>query len=139
MANVSIALRSYFLSLEAISSIIGQRMYVDVLKQNATLPAIVYSRISTVRDHVIDNVTRLAHSRFQIDCYGTSRQSADDLANEIRTSGICAYRGTTEDIYFCGTEIDSGDAYETLPPTDGNQVHRYITSFDLLVHYKEAS
>jgi hypothetical protein len=23
------------------------------------------------------------------------------------------------------------------PPTDGNQEHRYIVSFDMLVHYKE--
>lgn len=138
-SDVGKALRTKLLSYAGVSALVGQRMYPDALLQNATLPAIVYSKISTQRDHTTGDVTRLAHARFQLDCYGTSRDSSNDISHAIRASGICSYQGTTSGIYFCGTEIDSGDTYESGPPTDGNQEHRYITSFDLLVHYWEAS
>jgi hypothetical protein len=74
-----------------------------------------------------------------MDCYGTSRESANDVAHAIRTSGICAYRGTTASIQFCAVQIDTGDSYEQEPPTDGSQEHRYVTSFDLMVSYLEAA
>lgn len=138
-ADVGKALRTKLLGYTAVSDLVGQRMYPDVLVQNATLPAIVYSKISTARDHTTGDVTRLAHARFQFDCYGTSRDSSNDISHAIRTSGICAYQGTTASVYFCGTELDSGDYYDSLSPSDGNQEHRYITRFDLLVHYWEAT
>jgi len=136
-SDVGKALRTKLLSYAAVTALVGQRMYPDVLVQNATTPAIVYSKISTRRDHALSDVTRLAHARFQFDCIGTSRENANDLSHAIRRSGICAYQGTTTGIYFCGTEIDSGDSYGTDGPTDGNQVYRYYTTFDLLIHYLE--
>lgn len=138
-ADIGKALRTKLLSYAGVSALVGQRMYPDDLLQNATLPAIVYSKISTRPEHSLSDVTRLAHSRFQFDCYAATRESANDVAHAIRRSGICAYQGTTSSIYFCGTELDSGDSYGSEPPTDGNQVHRYITTFDLLVHYQEAA
>jgi hypothetical protein len=137
--DVGKALQAKLLSYSGVSTLIGQRMYPDVLIQKATFPAVTYTKISTSSEHGVSDVTRLAHSRFQFDCYGVSRNAANDIAHAIRRSGICAYQGTTAGIYFCGVEIDSGDYSDSLPPTDGNQSHRYLTSFDLLVHYVEAS
>lgn len=138
-SDVGKALRTKLLSYTSVTAIVSQRMYPDALVQNATLPAIVYYKISTQREHELSNITTLAHARFQVDCYGTSRESANDLSHAIRKSGICAFQGTSAGIYICGTEIDSGDSYINEPPIDGNQEHRYITSFDFLVHYQEAA
>lgn len=138
-SDVGKALRTKLLSYAGVTALVGQRMYPDALLQNATLPAIVYSKISTQREHSLSDVTRLAHSRIQIDCYASSRDSANDVAHAIRSSGICSFQGSASSIYFCGTEIDSGDSYGNDSPTDGNQAHRYITSFDLLCHYQEAA
>jgi hypothetical protein len=139
MPNVGSSLRTKLLSYAGVSTLVGQRMYPDALKQNATLPAIVYRRISTARDHDIGDVTRLAHSRFEIICVAASRAAADSVADAVRTSGICAFAGPVDSIVFLGTEIDSGEEYGDDPPTDGSQVYRYWTSFDLMVHYQEAS
>ena len=138
-SDVGESLRTKLLSYSAISTIVGQRMYPDALVQNATLPAVVYTNISTAPEHTISDVTLTAHARFQFDCYGTSRRSARDLYHAIRRSGICAYQGTTSGIYFMGIQLDSGAYNSNEPPVDGNQEHRYITSFDLLVHYSEAA
>jgi hypothetical protein len=139
MPNVGSSLRTKLLSYAGVSSLVGQRMYPDTLKQNSTLPAIVYRRVSTARDHQIDDVTRLAHSRFEFICVAASRVVADSIADAIRTSGICSFAGVVDSITLLGAEIDSGEEYGDDPPTDGSQVYRYWTSFDLMVHYQEAS
>ncbi len=138
-SDVGKALRTKLLSYAGVSALVSQRMYPDALLQNATMPAIVYSKISTRREHTLSDITRLAHARFQFDCYGSTREAANDIAHAIRTSGICAYQGTTSSIYFCGTEVDSGDSYGSDSPSDGSQEHRYICSFDIITHYQEAA
>jgi len=139
MANtVGKALRTKLLSYSAVSTLIGQRMYPSALLQNATLPAVVYTKLRTTREHSVSDVTKLAHALYQFDCYALTKDVADSVSKAIQDSGICAYQGTTAGIYFCGTEIPNGEYDGDEPPTDGNQEHRYITSFDLEVHYQEA-
>jgi hypothetical protein len=137
MSAIGEAFRTKLLSYSTVSTIVGQRMYPDALKVNATLPAIVYYVISTERDHYLGGLLKSAHARVQIDCYSSTRTGASALAKAIRETGIDAYRGATGSYTFCGVEFDSGDEYLQEPPTDGNQEHRYIVSFDCLVHYKE--
>jgi hypothetical protein len=102
------------------------------------LPAVVYTKLRTTREHSIGDVTKLAHALYQFDCYALTKDVADSVSKAIQDSGICSYQGTTAGIYFCGTEISSGEYDGDESPTDGNQEHRYITSFDLEVHYQEA-
>ena len=137
MSAIGEAFRTKLLSYSAVSTIVGQRMYPDALKQRATLPAIVYFVVSTERDHYLGGMTGSAHARIQLDCYASTRTAASALASAIRNTGIDAYRGVTDTYTFCGIEFNSGDEYIQEPPTDGNQEHRYIVSFDCLVHYKE--
>lgn len=114
-------------------------MYPNALPQKATLPAITYEIISTRREHTISAVTRLAHARFFIRCFALTRDTADDIAVAIRKTGIDQFQGTVDGIAFQGIEFDAGDEQTDEPPTDGNGAHRYITEFDLLVHYLEAT
>lgn len=138
MPNISSSLRTKLLSVSAITSLIGQRMYIDVLKQNATLPAVVFTRISTRRAHSVSDVTKLAHSQFEFACIAKSRATADAIADAIRSSGICSFSGVVDSINFLGAEIESGDEYGDDPPIDGSQEHRYWTCFELVVHYQES-
>jgi hypothetical protein len=137
MSAIGEAFRTKLLSYATVSAIVGQRMYPDALVQRATLPAIIYYTISTQREHSIAGLQKLAHARIQLDCYATTRTAASALSKAIRETGIDAYRGVTSSHTFCGVEFDSGDEYLQEPPDDGNQEHRYIVSFDCLVHYKE--
>ena len=139
MANtVGKALRSKLLSYSGVSTLIGTRLYPSALLQGCTLPAVVYTKLSTQREHSMSNVTKLAHATYQFDCYSNDKDEADSVSKAIQDSGICSYQGTTEGIVFCGVEIPSGEYDGDESPTNGNQAHRYITSFDLQVHYQEA-
>lgn len=139
MANVGSAFRSLCLTKSGITNLISQRLYADVLPQGCELPSVVYYIISTDRERLIGKMSRLAHARFQIDCYAKTRSQANSIAEAFRTSQLDEYRGTTASIFFNGIEIDSGELYLQEPPTDGNQEHRYLTSFDMLVHYTEGT
>jgi hypothetical protein len=131
------AFRTKLLSYSAVSTIVGQRMYPDILVQGCALPAIAYYVISTDREHTLQGVTKAAHARISVDCYATTRSAASALSKAIRETGIDAFRGVVSGYTFCGVEYVSGDEYFQEPPTDGNQVARYVCTFDVVCHYKE--
>ena len=137
MPDVATSLRTKLLSYTPLANIIGQRMYPNVLVQKATLPAIVYRKISTEPAHVIGDLTRFASSRIELTCYAATQNAADEVARAVRHTDLFSFRGTVDGITFCGVRLDSGDQCDDEPPTDGNQVHRYLTRFDLKVDYKE--
>lgn len=137
MTAIGEALRTKLLSYSTVTSIIGQRMYPDVLEQDATLPAVIFYVTSTDREHSVTGVTKTAHARVTLDCYAKSRATASQISKAIRETGIDQFTGTINGYSFQGVEFTSGDTYEQEPPIDGNQAHRYLVSFDLLVHYSE--
>ena len=137
MSAIGEALRTKLLSYSAVTSLIGQRMYPDALVQNATLPAAVYYVISTQRDHHLGGLGKSAHARITMECYALTRTSASAISSAIRNTGIDSFRGVVSGYTFCGVDFDRGDEYMQEPPTDGGQEHRYLVTFDLLVHYKE--
>ena len=67
----------------------------------------------------------------------TDSNYCNAIERAIRETGIDSFRGTVSGYALDGVDFDSGDEYMQEPPTDGNQEHRYIVSFDLLVHYGE--
>jgi hypothetical protein len=137
MSAIGEALRTKLLTYSTVSTLVGQRMYPDSLVQNATLPAIVYYVTSTQRAHAISGVTKFASARITLDCFALTRTAASLISKAIRETGIDAFRGVVSGYTFCGIDFDSADEYLNDTPTDGNQEHRYLVSFDLLVHYKE--
>lgn len=137
MSAIGEALRTKLLSYSTVSTLIGQRMYPDALVQGAQLPAVVYYVTSTQRDHMLSGVGKSAHARVTLECYALTRTTCNAIEKAIRETGIDSFRGTVSGYDLDGVDFDSGDEYMQESPTDGNQEHRYIVSFDLLVHYGE--
>ena len=137
MSAIGEALRTKLLSYTTVSSLIGQRMYPDALVEGAQLPAVVYYVTSTQRDHMLSGVGKSAHARVTLECYAVTRTTCNAISRAIRETGIDAFRGTVSGYDLDGVDFDSGDEYLQESPTDGSQEHRYLVSFDLLVHYGE--
>jgi hypothetical protein len=137
LSAIGEALRTKLLSYATVSTLIGQRMYPDALLQGAQLPAVVYYVTSTQRDHMLSGVGKSAHARVTLECYALTRTTCNAIEKAIRETGIDSFRGTVSGYDLDGVDFDSGDEYMQESPTDGNQEHRYIVSFDLLVHYGE--
>ena len=137
MSAIGEALRTKLLSYATVSTLIGQRMYPDAAVEGASLPYIVYYTNSTERDHDLGGVGKSAHARITVEAYALTRRACSAISKAIRETGISAFIGTVDGYALDGVEFTTGDQYMQEPPTDGNQEHRYVVSFDLLVHYGE--
>ena len=137
MADVVSAVRTYLLSRSAVTDVIGQRLYLDVLKQNATLPAATISKVSESHSHTISNRSGFVQTRLQIECYSKQRLTTDSLAEAIYKSGIAAVKGTTNGVNIRGVMVEDGRRNEIIFDARGGDDHTYTTQFDLMVSYLE--
>ena len=140
MANILSAVRTYVLSKSAVTDIIGQRMYFDRLRQNATLPAATISKISDRHDHAISDRSGLVWSRLQIVCFAATRLACDNLAEAIYQCGIVGHKGptSTDVANIRGVMVEDGQRSYTLDARDGSDDHVCVTEFDLMVSYLES-
>lgn len=137
MSSIGEAFRTKLLSYSTVSTIVGQRVYPDLLPLDCQLPAILFYCNFTEREHYLGGLTKYASARFTVECYASTRASCATISSAIRNTGIDAFRGVVSGYTFCGVEFESSDEYRFDQPSDGTMVFRYISSFDLTLHYKE--
>lgn len=137
MADVVSAVRTYILSQSAVTDLIAQRMYLDRLKQNATLPAATIHKVSESHVHTISNRGGMVQTRLQIECFALQRLTANALAEAIYKCGIAAVKGITNSVNIRGVMVEDGQRNYTIDDADGGDDHTYVTQFDLMVSYLE--
>lgn len=72
------------LATAAVTALVGARIEPLVLSQGATLPAIVYQRISGPRVRSHSGPSGLAHPRIQFTCWGSTYLQAKSVAKALR-------------------------------------------------------
>lgn len=137
MADVAIAIRTWLLQKTDLTSVVGQRIYTDILPQNPVLPAVTFSKLFTFHDHTISNLAGVAHTRFQFDCYAKTRAAANQIAEIIRATGIVGLRGLTSGVEILGVRLEEGQRNFVDYPRDDSDDHRYVTNFDLVIDFAE--
>jgi len=116
---------------------VGTRIYPDALPQDATLPAIVYWRVSGSTTNTINgSVGEVARGRFTVESYAVKREDANLLSEFARLALINA-RGTYDGTKIRNCLVDTHQQHFVENPTDGNSELRYVTSLDYTVHYIE--
>ena len=139
MADIAESVRLYLVAKTAITNLIGTRIYPDIVEQNATLPAVSISKISTRHEHTLSDFAGVAHCRLQFDCYSNTRTQANEVAETIRTSGIIKQKGLTHGTDIRGARMEDGARYEIDYSNEASDDHRYVTSFDLVIDYLEST
>jgi hypothetical protein len=137
MADVVESVRTYLLANATVAGLIVDRIYPDIVEQDATLPAVAVSKISTTHDHTLSNLAGLAHVRLSFDCYADTRGIANQVAEAIRASGLVAVRGITSGTNIRGVRIEEGQRNEIEYSNEASDDHRYVTSMDIMVDYTE--
>lgn len=142
MSDVVESMIAFLLAEGAVTELIGDRIYPDILPQNPVYPAVTLSKVDTRHDHTLSNLAGLAHTRLQFDCYceglGSDRAKANEVAEAIRATGIVGVKGLTHGTDIRAVQLESGQRNYTEPPNDAQDQHRYVTNFDLLVSYTES-
>lgn len=145
MADVATAVRQHLLGVSGVTALVGSgtaaRFWPDEPPQSYSVKrdgaGITYDKISTTHDHMINGLAGIARCRIEYTTYATTRSGANAVAEAVRMSGIVGFMGLTNGVYINSVMLERGEETEDQFPTDGNQEHRYLTVFDLLVCYQE--
>lgn len=89
---------------EALSSIPGARVYPDVLPQNVTLPALVFTLIWGQDDFHLGGLSGLGVFGYQVDSWAGTRLSADSLIEQARLAMVASTDFQTNAISVPGVD-----------------------------------
>jgi len=87
------ALTAYLLDCPGITALIGDKLYPDELPQGIKLPAVIYSKVSDVKDHTLVRRSLLESPMIQFVAFAVSKVSARAIANQLKTA-LCDFQGT---------------------------------------------
>ena len=69
-----------------VAAIVGTKVHPELIPQNGTLPALVYTRMATLREQQLAGPQSMALARVRIDCWHTSAAGVWALADAVRSA-----------------------------------------------------
>jgi hypothetical protein len=114
--------------LSSIGSSAGNRVYPRRLKQGATLPALVYFKVSGGISYHSSGGSGLKTPRYQINCWGNTELEAKTLAEELKAV-LSGYRG------LMGTETVTAAFIEDEQDDDDPNTERCLVRLDVVIHH----
>lgn len=138
MADIASAVRTYLLTKSAITDLVSTRIYPDDLPQGATLPAIVYNKISTNHEHVVAGgwgLAGMANCRLEMECFSSTRSQANSLADLIKNNTIGQLRGVYGGVNVFDATMGAGQRTFVDQPTDGSDERRYCSVIELMISF----
>jgi hypothetical protein len=124
------ALRTLLVGDAGVAALIGTRVSWVERPQGSALPAIVLTRVSTIRQYVHGGQSELVESRVQADCWAASYAAAKAVEAAV-LAALSGYAGGIFNAIFAESARDGGRE------NDGPEAI-YRVSVDFLVHHTEA-
>lgn len=113
-----------------VTAITSTRLYVGILPQSPTYPAITIQPITYNPDNTVTGPGDLQWDRLQIDCWGETYASADALYRiAVEALNGKQFSGTGYRIGSCNVQIGGGYDYE-------ESTRIYTRRFDIGVWYE---
>jgi len=102
---------SYLKSQSGLTNLVGNRIYPLVAPDDATLPYVVYQKISSVEGVSHSGNSHIAHSRFQFFCVASMYKEAKDIAIQLKL----IFHGSTISLdnykLYAGYKVNELDSY----------------------------
>lgn len=131
MSSIGIECAKLLLADPGVSALVGTRVRPVALDQTDTMPAIIYSIVSTDAWHALSGGTYGARSRVQFYCYGESIEDAVSVESAI-LSVLDGYRGRAGDLFISSSMLEN--SYDMVdPPTKGSAAWRFRRVSDFTV------
>jgi hypothetical protein len=136
-----VAVRTRLVNDPAVSALVGTRIYPDRLPQSTTFPAVVYTRASATPEGLTqDSHVGPERPRLQLDAWGTSRASTDQVYLAIKAALHGYAWETTDDdlvqLVAHESDNDTGPTSEEASPVPGLTLTR--RSADYRVTFRKA-
>ena len=131
MSDIGVGVRTYLLTKSAITDLVNTRIYPAVLPQAATLPAVVYTLITSTPNDCLAGSSGSVDSNIQLDVYTNNHLTSNDIGEQIRLV-MQGYSGTMGDETIGGVRLlNRFEMYEK--PVDGSDLgrHRVLLTFEI--------
>ena len=130
--SVVTAVRSIIADDSTVQSLAGNRIHVDFIPEDSTMPAALLYVISEQSEDCLDGFVGFETAKIRVECYGESRSQADALHAAARAS-LNGERGVYSGTFIKGIGQDTGRAYLVDKPNDGTDhwLFRTIQTFEV--------
>lgn len=128
--SVEKAIYSRLTNYANLQALISDRVFFDVLDQSATMPAVVFSRISTERFPAMGSNVGVAKARIQVAAYDDTGLGAITTAVQVKAA-LDRWSGTAGGVVVQHIFIDA--EFEEYDPD--SKKHRSV--LDFLVWFQE--
>lgn len=127
--NIEASILALLKASPAVKGLVSGRIYVLILPETPTFPAITFQRISETPDSTLDGPGTFNEIRLQLDCWSTASHSEVSQIADAISGAINGFSGTSTGVTIYNVMRDgSQDMYEPTPPT-------YRRSIDFKVQF----
>mgnify|MGYP003672641661 CR=1 FL=1 len=140
MATGTAAVRNMLVNDAGVSSVVGDRIYPDWLKQDTDMPAVVMWTVSSKAFGVMDGGLGMEQSNIRVECIAQSRSEADDLWLKVNSALVKTNKkGLYGGVMVQSMDQSTGSHHMADRPYDGSDrwVYRTIQSFDIYYYLYE--
>ena len=117
-------------SSTGIATMVGSRVYPQLVPQTATRPAIAYQRISSIPEHSHSGFSSLSRTRYQLTLEGNTHQEALSLALAVRRA-LSGVRSPVGDLTVVTMVENETDGY-------GDTAQVPVVRMDLMMTHNES-
>lgn len=134
MALLEEAVYSRLSGFAGLTALVSTRISPVEIPQDAALPAVVYQRISGIRNYAMGNQTPLVRARIQVTSWAESYSGVKAVAEQVRLA-LSNWHGTAAGVTIDWTEmLDDTDLFEDRT---GSALGVLGVASDFYIHYRE--
>lgn len=129
-------LRTYLLTKTSVTTLVGVRIYPQVLPKGAVYPAITYARLGGERTRSLEGANGQVMTTVQFSCWSESWDQSEVVAEALRNVLEC-FQGTFDTTTVQGVFVEPPNDLD-IPPVaaDDLTVHQVMVQAD--IWYEEA-
>jgi hypothetical protein len=128
------AVKSRLSAITGLTSLVSARIYVDLLPQKPTLPAVRVQRISEIEDAHLRGVGAIRRARVQVDAIATSLETATQVSDAAHGdgagSGLSGWQG---DLGSPAVRVMAMLPTDTRSDYEGDELKQWRVSRDYFV------
>ena len=133
-ADIGQSVRNRIRKRSAVSNIVGDGVFADVLDQGKPIPAIVVQVVANAPEEDLSGTNRIYPSTVVVLAYGRDRDEANELAKQVRDDALPAnLSGQIEGMEWDSVTMVSGPTEVVEEPRDGSDQWRRITEQQFII------
>jgi len=129
-------LHGYLTRRRELGAVVGGRLFVASVPVGVSMPYIVMQQVGLTSDPYLAGASGLYSASYQLDCYATTVETADRMANELRLA-LDGYQ--TDDfptVALEGVTLE-GDRMDVSYDRPGEQNYTHRRTLDFTLWYRD--